>query len=107
MINHNREKRKVCFKVYFINIGFETSELTAIEVFLVTYKAIPFGLVPVWMFTMLPLFLSVNFEFEYFKRQMLETFETKHKAQHSKLTDRNSGSIVNIHTGTKPNGIAL
>lgn len=41
------EKRKVCFKVYFINIGFETSELTAIEVFLVTYKAIPSGLVPV------------------------------------------------------------
>jgi hypothetical protein len=34
------------------------------------------------MFTMFPLFLSVNFGFEYFKRQMLETFETKHKSQH-------------------------
>ena len=41
------EKRKVCFKVYFINIRFETSELTAIEVFSVTYKAIPSGSVPV------------------------------------------------------------
>jgi hypothetical protein len=42
------------------------------------------------MFTMLPLFLSVNFGFEYFKRQMLETFETKHKAQHRHQTSRNT-----------------